>query len=54
MGEFAGLPGCQVIVDRRVAQRRRAAAPCRAAERRQHERRTGHLEPSRDRVILLR
>jgi hypothetical protein len=53
-GEFAGLPGCQVIVDRRVVQRRHAAAPCRANERRQHERRTGHLEYSRDRVVLLR
>lgn len=54
VGEFAGLPGCQIIVDRRVTLRRRAAAPCRPDERRQHERRTGHLEHPRDRVVLLR
>ena len=54
VGEFAGLPGCQIIVDRRVAERRRPAAPCRPDERRQYERRTGHLEHSRDRVVLLR
>jgi hypothetical protein len=50
--EFDDLPGCQIIVDRREAERRRRAGP---PPRRAPpgERRTGHLEHFRARVVVL-
>jgi hypothetical protein len=49
---FAGLPGCEVIVDRRRIERRRAPNGHRAGERRCADRRTGHLDTA-DAVVLF-
>jgi hypothetical protein len=40
---FAGVPDCEVIVDRRMGERRSGAGVYRWGERRQAERRSSHL-----------
>jgi hypothetical protein len=44
--EFEGVPGCRVILDQRVAERRRGQDPPRFVERRLGERRAGRLQDS--------
>ncbi len=43
-GRFASVPACQVIVDRRVAERRRGGGDCRGDERRRGDRRAERLD----------
>jgi len=49
---FCDLPGCRVIVDRRVAERRRGAAR-RFSDRRNGDRRAGHLEMAGGPVLFV-
>lgn len=51
VGYFADVP-CEVIVDRRVAERRRGHANWAFGERRHGERRSGHLETA-DTVVMF-
>ena len=51
---FEGLPGCRVILDRRLAERRRVERAWAAEERRRGERRSGQLESSQGLVVLVR
>ena len=48
---FADVP-CEVIIDRRVGERRRGQAKWLFGERRRGERRTGHLETP-DTVVMF-
>ena len=43
VSEFKEIPGCQVILDRRLGERRRRRHDWGAEERRRRERRTGLL-----------
>jgi hypothetical protein len=52
--QFSDIPGCQVILDRRVAERRQDQHPWHRIERRRRERRTGQLDGAFGVVILLR
>ncbi len=53
-GEFEGIAGCRVILDRRVAERRRVPPTWDADERRRGERRSGQLESSQGLVVFVR
>ncbi len=50
---FAGVPGCEVIVDRRKAERRRASNGHQEGERRSTDRRTGGLETAGAVVLFV-
>ena len=50
---FADLPDCQVIVDRRVRERRLRQSSGPFVERRRRERRSGELETARGRVLFI-
>lgn len=52
--QFSDVPGCQVILDRRVAERRQDQHPWHRIERRRREWRTGQLDGALGVVILLR
>jgi hypothetical protein len=52
--QFSDIPGCQVILDRRVAERRRERLPWHCVERRRRERRTGQLDTAFGVVVFLR
>jgi len=52
-GSFASLPECEVIVDRRVAERRRGRADCPLSERRCGDRQSGHLETPGALVLFI-
>ena len=49
---FCDLPGCRVIVDRRVSERRRGSSR-RFTDRRHGDRRAGHLEMAGGPVLLV-
>ena len=51
---FDGVSGCRVMIDQRLAARRRAERPRAAEERRRGDRRSGALEHPHCRVALLR
>ncbi len=51
--EFAGVPGCRVILDRRVADRRRQQGAWESTERRHRDRRTGDLEQASSFAIVV-
>ena len=48
------MPGCRVIVDRRLGERRRVQAGWQADEQRRGDRRSSALEYSQGLVVLLR
>ncbi len=50
---FAAVANCQVIVDRRVGERRRSHGELAGEERRRSERRSSHLEASHGSVLLI-
>lgn len=50
---FADLPDCQVVVDRRVAERRRREPSRELGERRYVDRRSGHLETAGGSVLFI-
>jgi hypothetical protein len=52
--QFSDIPGCQVILDRRVAERRQEQRPWHCIERRRGERRTAQLDGAFGVVIFLR
>jgi hypothetical protein len=52
--EFEVTPGCRVIIDGRLAERRRVERAWAAEERRRGDRRSGHLEYSQGLVVLVR
>jgi hypothetical protein len=53
--QFSDIPGCQVILDRRLAERRRERRPWHCIERRRGgERRTGQPDGAFGVVIFLR
>jgi hypothetical protein len=52
--QFSDVPGCQVILDRRLAERRHERRPWHCIERRRGERRTGQLDGTFGVVIFLR
>ena len=51
--DFAELPDCQVIVDRRTAERRRGQPPREWGERRHGDRRSGDLETAGAAVLFV-
>jgi len=51
--DFAELPECQVIVDRRTTERRRSQPPRESAERRHGDRRSGDLETAAAAVLFV-
>jgi len=51
--ELADMPECQVIIDRRVAERRKGGGERRGNERRRAERRSGRLERPDIRVLFV-
>jgi hypothetical protein len=52
--KFSDIPGCQVVLDRRLVERRQDRRPWPSIERRRRERRTGSLDGARGAVIFLR
>jgi len=50
---LARLPECEVIVDRRVAERRRGQADCPFSEWRRGDRQSGHLETPGTLVLFI-
>ena len=52
--EFEVMPGCRVLVDRRLGERRRGQAGWQADEWRRGDRRSSALEYSQGLVVLLR
>ena len=51
---FADLQGCRIIIERRLAERRKVEGAGAAAERRQGERRSGDLDHGPGLVVLIR
>jgi hypothetical protein len=52
--EFEVVPGCRVMIDRRLAERRRVEGAWAAEEQRRGDRRSGQLESSQGLVVLVR
>lgn len=53
-GRFASVPDCRVIVDRRVAERRRGRCDCPGDERRRGDRRSDRLDTPDALVLSVR